>query len=70
VSKRTLDASGRDELPKRRKVDMPVDYLLVMRVSLTADQVADIEHNEEAFCDQIKSKIKAEVRWLSLEVVK
>jgi hypothetical protein len=41
-----------------------------MRVSLRADQVADIEENEEVFCEQIRAKIKAPVKWLSLEVVK
>jgi hypothetical protein len=47
-----------------------VDYLLVMRLSLSADQVADIEENEEAFCEQIRQKIKAPVKWVSLEIVK
>jgi hypothetical protein len=50
--------------------DKTVDYLLVMRLSLSADQVADIEENEEAFCEQIRAKIKAPVKWVSLEVVK
>jgi hypothetical protein len=43
---------------------------MVMRVSLRADQVADIEENDEAFCEQIRAKIGAPVKWLSLEVVK
>jgi hypothetical protein len=53
-----------------KPADKTVDYLLVMRLSLSADQVADIEENEEAFCEQIRQKIKAPVKWVSLEVVK
>jgi hypothetical protein len=67
---RTIDESGRDELKPRKPAETPVDYLLVMRLSLSADQVADIEENEEAFCEQIRAKIKAPVKWVSLEVVK
>jgi hypothetical protein len=67
---RTIDESGRDEFKPRRPADDQVDYLLVMRLSLSADQVADIEEDEQAFCDQIRQKIKAPVKWVSLEVVK
>lgn len=70
MTSRTIGADGLDELPERRPSDNPIDYLLVMRVSLNADQVADIEENEQSFCDQIRAKIKAPVKWLSLEVVK
>lgn len=67
---RTIDETGRDEFKPRKPAETPVDYLLVMRLSLNADQVADIEENEEAFCQQIRTKIKAPVKWVSLEVVK
>jgi hypothetical protein len=50
--------------------EIPVDYLLVMRLSLNADQVGDIEEDEEGFCEQIQQKIKAPVKWVSLEVIK
>jgi hypothetical protein len=70
MTQRTIGCDGLDELPERRPHEQPVDYLMVMRVSLRADQVADIEENDEAFCEQIRLKIKAPVKWLSLEVVK
>jgi hypothetical protein len=70
MTSRTIGADGLDELPERKPHEQPVDYLLVMRVSLRADQVADIEENDEAFCEQIRAKIGAPVKWLSLEVVK
>jgi hypothetical protein len=70
MTSRTIGCDGLDELPERRPHEQPVDYLLVMRVSLRADQVADIEENEEVFCEQIRAKIGAPVKWLSLEVVK
>ena len=67
---RTIDESGRDEFKPRKPAKRLVDYLLVMRLSLDGDQVADIEENEESFCEQIQQKIKAPVKWVSLEVVK
>lgn len=70
MTQRTIGCDGLDELPERRPHEQPVDYLLVMRVSLRGDQVADIEENDEAFCEQIRAKIGAPVKWLSLEVVK
>jgi hypothetical protein len=70
MTSRTIDESGRDEFKPRKPSEQPVDYLLVMRLSLDADQVYDIEENEEAFCEQIRQKIKAPVKWVSLEVVK
>jgi len=70
MTQRTIGCDGLDELPERRPHEQPVDYLLVMRVSLRADQVADIEANDDAFCEQIREKIGAPVKWLSLEVVK
>ena len=70
MTQRTIGSDGLDEPLPRKPHEQPVDYLLVMRVSLNADQVADIEENEQSFCDQIRQKIGAPVKWLSLEVVK
>ncbi len=70
MTSRTIGCDGLDELPERKPHEQPVDYLLVMRVSLRADQVYDIEANDDAFCEQIRAKIGAPVKWLSLEVVK
>lgn len=69
MTSRTIGCDGLDELPDRRPHEQPVDYLLVMRVSLRADQVADIEENEEAFCEQIRAKIGAPVKWTNMAVV-
>jgi len=70
MTSRTIDYSGRDEFRHQRPSQQPVDYLLVMRLSLNTDQVGDIEEDEEGFCEQIRQKIKAPVKWVSLEVIK
>ena len=69
MTQRTIGCDGLDELPERRPHEQPVDYLMVMRVSLRADQVADIEENEETFCEQIRVKIGAPVKWINMAVV-
>ena len=69
MTSRTIGCDGLDELPERRPHEQPVDYLMVMRVSLRADQVADIEENEETFCEQIRAKIGAPVKWINMAVV-
>jgi hypothetical protein len=43
MTQRTIGCDGLDEPAPRKPHEQPVDYLLVMRVSLRADQVADIE---------------------------
>ena len=69
MTSRTIGCDGLDEPSPRKSHEQPVDYLLVMRVSLRADQVADIEENDEAFCEQIRAKIGAPVKWINMEVV-
>ena len=69
MTQRTIGCDGLDELPERRPHEQPVDYLLVMRVSLRPDQVYDIEENEGAFCEQIMEKIGAPVKWINMAVV-
>jgi len=46
MSKRTLEADGNDSLPPR-PADKPVDYLIVLRASLNAEQAAEFEDCEE-----------------------
>ena len=69
MTSRTIGCDGLDEPSPRKSHEQPVDYLLVMRVSLRADQVADIEENEGAFCEQIRAKIGAPVKWINMAVV-
>ena len=46
MSKRTIGPDGIDE-PAQRLADKPVDYLIVLRASLTAGQAAEFEDCEE-----------------------
>tara|TARA_R110000868_G_C10543616_1_gene735186 strand:+ start:80 stop:286 length:207 start_codon:yes stop_codon:yes gene_type:complete len=45
MSQRTIGSDGNDE--RFRPVDRPVDYLIVLRASLTAEQAAEFEDCEE-----------------------
>ena len=45
MSQRTIGADGNDE--RTRPADKPVDYLIVLRASLTAEQAAEFEDCEE-----------------------
>lgn len=45
MSQRTIGSDGNDE--RIRPVDRPVDYLIVLRASLTAEQAAEFEDCEE-----------------------
>ena len=45
MSQRTIGADGNDE--RTRAADKPVDYLIVLRASLTAGQAAEFEDCEE-----------------------
>lgn len=45
MSQRTIGADGNDE--RTRTADKPVDYLIVLRASLTAGQAAEFEDCEE-----------------------
>jgi len=45
VSSRTIGPDGIDE--RTRTADKPVDYLIVLRASLNADQAAEFEDCEE-----------------------
>jgi hypothetical protein len=65
----TIGPDGNTE-PRQRPSEKPVDYLLVMRLTLRADQVADLEENEEAFCERVGNTFKMPVRWVSLEVIR
>lgn len=69
MSSRTIGPDGNDET-RQRPSEKPVDYLLVMRLTLRADQVADLDENEEAFCERVGNTFKMPVKWVSLEMVK
>jgi len=69
MTQRTIGCDGLDELPERKPHEQPVEYLMVMRVSLRPDQVYDIEENEVEFCAQVGAKIGATVKWLNMAVV-
>ena len=45
MSQRTIGPDGIDE--RTRPADKPVDYLIVLRASLTAEQAAEFEDCEE-----------------------
>jgi len=63
MSTRTIDSSGRDE-PAQRPADKPVDYLIVLRASLNAEQAAEFEDCDEVILRHptkpalIRSKVK------------
>jgi hypothetical protein len=65
----TIGPDGNVE-PRQRPSEKPVDYLLVMRLTLRADQVADLEENEEALCERVGNTFKMPVKWVSLEVIR
>lgn len=46
MSQRTIECDGNDEL-RTRPADKPVDYLIVLRAKLTAEQAAEFEDVEE-----------------------
>lgn len=65
----TIGPDGNAE-PRQRPSEKPVDYLLVMRLTLRADQVADLEENEESFCERVGNTFRMPVKWVSLEVIR
>ncbi|TXH43692.1 MAG: hypothetical protein E6Q97_33750 [Desulfurellales bacterium] len=63
MTHRTIDSSGLDE--RKRPSDRPVDYLVVLRVALNAEQAAEFEECEELILRHptkpalIRGKVKA-----------
>jgi hypothetical protein len=70
MTSRTIDESGRDELKPRRLVDEPVEYLIIMRAKLTAEQAAEFEDCEELIVRHPKQPALFRALVISAEVVK
>lgn len=64
MSGRTIGSDGLDEPAPRRPHEQPVDYLIVLRAKLTAEQAAEFEVCDEVILRHPKQPvlIRAQVR--------
>lgn len=70
MTQRTIGADGLDELPERRPHEHPVEYLIIMRAKLTAEQAAEFEDCEELIVRHPKQPALFRALVISAEVVK
>ena len=70
MTSRTIDESGRDEFKPRRPADESVEYLIVMRAKLTAEQAAEFEDCEELIVRHPKQPALFRAMVISAEVIK
>jgi hypothetical protein len=70
MTSRTIDESGRDELKPRRPADEPVEYLIIMRAKLTAEQAAEFEDCEELIVRHPKQPALFRALVISAEVAR
>ena len=67
---RTIDESGRDVLKTRKTHEQPVEYLIIMRAKLTAEQAAEFEDCEELIVRHPKRPACFRALVISAEVAK
>lgn len=70
MSGRTIGSDGLDEPAPRKPHEQPVEYLIIMRAKLTAEQAAEFEDCEELIVRHPKQPALFRALVISAEVVK
>ena len=69
MTKRTIEADGNDAFVTRA-ADKPVEYLIVLRAKLTADQAAEFEDCDELILRHPKKPSLIRARVQTAEVIR